>query len=204
MWTRNKTIGLPTLIPYESDMAFTEKGASQVTGPTSPAPQFSPAIARKISVRVPPPPISYNNNEGTTTPHTGLLISTSPAIISNQSPDSDNGGGNTGPLDAPVYSPGPAALSPFAAVVVCTFITNLPDELSIKVGETIRVLAEYDDGWALCMNMNGQQGMIPMECLNGGGTAMNLSAPRLPDGKGIRRSSSLDPPQALTVRRNFI
>jgi hypothetical protein len=89
---------------------------------------------------------------------------------------------------------------------VCTFITSLPDELSINVGETIRVLAEYDDGWALCMNTNGQQGMVPMECLNGGPSAapsaMNFSASRLPDARGVRRTSSLDPTQALKVRRS--
>lgn len=214
MWTRNRIIGLPTLIPgnsYEpksySDMTSAENGASQVTGPTSPAPQFSPAIARKISARVPPPPISYNSNEGTPSPYTGLSISTSPAMISNQAPNGDSGGGgNTGASNAPVYSPGSASLSPFAAAVVCTFITSLPDELSINVGETIRVLAEYDDGWALCMNTNGQQGMVPMECLNGGPSAapsaMNFSASRLPDARGVRRTSSLDPTQALKVRRS--
>jgi hypothetical protein len=146
--------------------------------------------------------MSYNSNEETTSPYAGL--SAPPATISNQFPDS--GGGNTGALNAAVYSPASANLSPFGAAVVCTFITSLPDELSIKVGETIRVLAEYDDGWALCMNMSGQQGMVPMECLNRGGgaapSAMELSAPRLPDARGIRRTSSLDPTQALKARRS--
>ncbi|KAG5220894.1 SH3 domain-containing protein [Salix suchowensis] len=49
--------------------------------------------------------------------------------------------------------------------VVSTFIPSLPDEMSISMGETVRVLAEYDDGWALCMNGRGEQGMVPLECL---------------------------------------
>jgi hypothetical protein len=72
MWTRNKTIGQPSLIPESSyeprpypDMTYTRSGAPPVTSPPSPAPQFSPAVARKISIRVPPPPMSYNSNEET-------------------------------------------------------------------------------------------------------------------------------------------
>ncbi|KIM48681.1 hypothetical protein M413DRAFT_6052 [Hebeloma cylindrosporum] len=218
MWTRNKNIGRPTLIAGNSyepksylDYSFTRNDASQVPGPTSPAPQFSPAVARKISARVPPPPISYNSNEGATSPYSGS--STPSARVSND--DGDNGGGsNTRASNAPVYSPGSTSLSPFAAAVVCTFITSLPDELSIKVGESIRVLAEYDDGWALCMNTSGQQGMVPMECLNRGHTSSvaaaaagpsgtsRLSAPWLPDSRGVRRTSSLDPVQALKARRS--
>ena len=160
-------------------------------------------MARKISIRVPPPPTAYNSNEDTASPYDGLSVP--PATISNQFPDG-GGGGNTEALNAAVYLPTSANLSPFGAAVVCTFITSLPDELSIKVGETIRVLAEYDDGWALCMNTSGQQGMVPMECLNRGGgaapSAMDLSAPRLPDARGVRRTSSLDPTQALKARRS--
>ena len=34
-------------------------------------------------------------------------------------------------------------------------ITTLPDELTITIGESIRVLAEYDDGWVLGMDARG-------------------------------------------------
>ncbi|KDQ61067.1 hypothetical protein JAAARDRAFT_94211, partial [Jaapia argillacea MUCL 33604] len=52
--------------------------------------------------------------------------------------------------------------------VRCTFVPSLPDELSISVGETLRILSEYDDGWALCMNGRGEKGMVPLECLDRG------------------------------------
>lgn len=84
-----------------------------------------------------------------------------------------------------------AALFPFGATVIYTFITSLPDELSIRVGETIRVLAEYDDGWALSLNARGEQGMVPLQCLDrgvGGRRSFDGDA----DVDGMRRVSSLN------------
>ncbi|KAF9023507.1 hypothetical protein BDZ89DRAFT_1162717 [Hymenopellis radicata] len=59
------------------------------------------------------------------------------------------------------------------AFVMSTFIPSLPDELSISMGETVRILQEFDDGWALCANGGGERGMVPLECLNktGGATS---------------------------------
>lgn len=68
-------------------------------------------------------------------------------------------------VSVPVNAAGAAALAN-AAVVRCTFIPSLPDELSITTGEMVRVIGEYDDGWALCMNGRGEQGMVPVECLD--------------------------------------
>ncbi|PFH51686.1 hypothetical protein AMATHDRAFT_103751, partial [Amanita thiersii Skay4041] len=52
--------------------------------------------------------------------------------------------------------------------VVYMFEPTLPDELRLSIGETMRVLAEYDDGWGLCENAKGERGMIPLECLDRG------------------------------------
>ena len=52
------------------------------------------------------------------------------------------------------------------AVVRCVFIPSLPDELSITAGEVITVVTSYDDGWALCANSRGEQGMVPIECFD--------------------------------------
>ncbi|KAJ3474796.1 hypothetical protein NLI96_g12250 [Meripilus lineatus] len=52
------------------------------------------------------------------------------------------------------------------AQVRCTFIPSLPDELSISTGEHVRVVGEFDDGWALCENGRGEQGVVPLECLD--------------------------------------
>ncbi|KAJ4486159.1 hypothetical protein J3R30DRAFT_3222299, partial [Lentinula aciculospora] len=51
------------------------------------------------------------------------------------------------------------------AAVRCTFVPNLPDELTILNGEVLDVLQEYDDEWVLCSNSKGETGMVPLECL---------------------------------------
>jgi hypothetical protein len=55
--------------------------------------------------------------------------------------------------------------SPTKATVVNTFVTDLPDELVVSFGQRLSLLAEYDDGWTLCANEKGEQGMVPIECL---------------------------------------
>lgn len=74
------------------------------------------------------------------------------------------------------------------AIIRCTFIPSLPDELSITTGETVTILNEYDDGWALCANVRGEQGMVPLECL-----AKDAATPRVheSDWKNAQRASSL-------------
>ncbi|KAF9817809.1 hypothetical protein IEO21_03151 [Rhodonia placenta] len=80
---------------------------------------------------------------------------------------------------APVPAPGayPEALRPAHrqttssegsvsfALVRAAFVPSLADELAVNAGEMVRVLAEYDDGWALCANLRGEQGVVPQECL---------------------------------------
>jgi hypothetical protein len=53
--------------------------------------------------------------------------------------------------------------------------------MSISIGEVVRVIGEYDDGWVLCMNGRGDQGVVPLECLDRGDTVHRHS----------RRASSL-------------
>ncbi|KAF9261447.1 hypothetical protein L218DRAFT_498583 [Marasmius fiardii PR-910] len=92
---------------------------------------------------------------------------------------------STVPSQAPAT---PSSISVGASNVMavrCTFIPSMADELSITTGETIRVLQEYDDGWALCLNDLGQQGMVPMECLQTGAETSPIDKP------GLKRSSSL-------------
>ncbi|KAJ7202310.1 hypothetical protein GGX14DRAFT_341056, partial [Mycena pura] len=46
------------------------------------------------------------------------------------------------------------------------YIPGLPDEMEIFTGEVVSIQSEFDDGWALCVNMRGEQGMAPLECLD--------------------------------------
>lgn len=75
-------------------------------------------------------------------------------------------------------------------LVRVTFVPRLPDELAITPGETLNIQMEYDDGWALCVNTRGEQGMVPLECLEGGGG--QLTGPsHVGDWRMSRRASSL-------------
>ncbi|KAI9666461.1 MAG: hypothetical protein M1821_004397 [Bathelium mastoideum] len=47
------------------------------------------------------------------------------------------------------------------------FKPSMEDELELRPGQLIRILHEYDDGWALCIRMDrSQQGVAPRTCLS--------------------------------------
>lgn len=71
-----------------------------------------------------------------------------------------------------------------------TFVPQLPDELEITPEETLYIQTEFDDGWALCINIHGKQGMVPLECLEGGGGQFG-GLPHVEDWHSMRRASSL-------------
>ncbi|KAK6515710.1 hypothetical protein TWF281_004301 [Arthrobotrys megalospora] len=61
---------------------------------------------------------------------------------------------------------GPNSSSPVHRVMV-DFKPSMADELELRAGEVVRLLHEYDDGWALCIRMDRtQQGVCPRTCLS--------------------------------------
>ncbi|KAF2650980.1 hypothetical protein K491DRAFT_607804 [Lophiostoma macrostomum CBS 122681] len=47
------------------------------------------------------------------------------------------------------------------------FVPSMQDELELKAGLLVRMLHEYDDGWALCVRLDrSQQGVVPRTCLS--------------------------------------
>ncbi|KAI8982899.1 hypothetical protein BD414DRAFT_508615 [Trametes punicea] len=57
---------------------------------------------------------------------------------------------------------------PRTMIVEHTFIPSLADELTIKVGETLRMLEEYEDEWCLVERVgsrSGERGVVPRFCL---------------------------------------
>jgi len=90
------------------------------------------------------------------------------------------------PASAGASKPGtPWAASPQSAKVKSIFIPTLPDELSISTGEVIRIQVEFDDGWALCSNVRGETGMVPLECLDRGFLWQVEEARRLARGSSL-------------------
>ncbi|THG99831.1 hypothetical protein EW026_g2582 [Hermanssonia centrifuga] len=149
-----------------------ESATSTISPPPVPAKSVMP-----LAVSIPAPPMSYNNPAPP--PMTAMQQTSSPTL-------------------KPGAGAASVALTPAAgafAYVSCTFIPNLPDELSISMGETVRVVNEYDDGWALCANSHNEQGVVPLECLNRGSAQTQAYGQYLGQGTGdwrmSRRASSL-------------
>ncbi|TQV98875.1 hypothetical protein V2A60_007426 [Cordyceps javanica] len=47
------------------------------------------------------------------------------------------------------------------------FKPTLEDEMELNAGDLVRLLHEYDDGWALCIRLDrSQQGVVPRTCLS--------------------------------------
>jgi hypothetical protein len=157
-----------------ADMAFNNTLPTTVTTEASPVSSFSsgevsPAMraarfrtqTQPAQSPITPPPMSYNNP-------------VPPLISGIPSP-------GLGPATPNTITITPGREPPNSATVQCTFIPTLPDELSISTGEIVQVLGEFDDGWALCANSKGEQGMVPLECLDRGESGLRNS----------RRTSSL-------------
>ncbi|KZF25205.1 hypothetical protein L228DRAFT_236326 [Xylona heveae TC161] len=62
------------------------------------------------------------------------------------------------------------------------FKPSMDDELELHAGQLVRLLHEYDDGWALCIRLDrSQQGVVPRTCLSA-----NPLKPRIGDHKPSR------------------
>ena len=52
--------------------------------------------------------------------------------------------------------------------VVARYTPNLPDELQVKLGDVVRVIAEYKDGWCFAQllgTIDAPKGVVPLVCL---------------------------------------
>lgn len=79
---------------------------------------------------------------------------------------------------SPGQSPGPSASAAAIAAaggpqtsavhrVQLDFKPTLEDEMGLRAGQLVRLLHEYDDGWALCIRLDrSEQGVVPRTCLS--------------------------------------
>ncbi|EAT89755.2 hypothetical protein SNOG_03024 [Parastagonospora nodorum SN15] len=68
---------------------------------------------------------------------------------------------------AGAHSNGPAPAPNNVHRVQLDFKPSMQDELGLNAGQLVRMLHEYDDGWALCIRMDrSQQGVVPRTCLS--------------------------------------
>jgi len=62
----------------------------------------------------------------------------------------------------------PSLALPRLVTVAQTFPKTLHDELEVKVGETLRLLQEFKDGWTLCQRVgpaDAERGAVPSCCI---------------------------------------
>ncbi|KAF2839482.1 hypothetical protein M501DRAFT_717014 [Patellaria atrata CBS 101060] len=72
------------------------------------------------------------------------------------------------------------------------FVPSMEDELDLHQGQLVRMVHEYDDGWALCIRMDRtQQGVVPRSCLS-----KHPVRPRL---NGTPRPMGVNPPRPLSA-----
>ncbi|KAL2141416.1 hypothetical protein VTI28DRAFT_2416 [Corynascus sepedonium] len=96
---------------------------------------------------------------------------------------------------APGQAPGPSASAAAIAAaggpshstvhrVQLDFKPTLQDEMELRAGQLVRLLHEYDDGWALCIRLDrSQQGVVPRTCLS-----TRPVKPRPPQGPGPQQN----------------
>lgn len=168
-WTAN-------LSPHPNFDSSLEKGTSGAIEVASQSPKeggdgdgASPTLVRNIARK---PPLPYSP-----------VSPTAPPQSRGNPPDVR--ASSVGPTGVSRVSPSPTQDMP--VLVRMTFIPQLPDELAITPGETLYIQTEFDDGWAMCTNIGGKEGMVPLECVEGvGGQFAGISHTRI-----MRRASSL-------------
>nr|RBQ93458.1 hypothetical protein FVER53263_04181 [Fusarium verticillioides] len=138
------------------------------SSPQGPASANGPAVAamvaRKTSIRKAGGPQQLD----LTLPNTPMAaVPASPAGTEYSGSSAPFGG-----LDSP--SAGAAAIAAAggpanSAVhrVQLDFKPTMDDELELRAGDLVRLLHEYDDGWALCIRLDrSRQGVVPRTCLS--------------------------------------
>ncbi|KIV83039.1 hypothetical protein PV11_05099 [Exophiala sideris] len=111
--------------------------------------------------------------EATTAPLSTYNLVTEPALAASNSPENvSEDASKAAPSSAEAATPtavvAPASESPQGNVyrVMMDFAPSMEDELELKSGQLVRMLHEYDDGWALCIRLDrSQQGVVPRTCL---------------------------------------
>lgn len=75
--------------------------------------------------------------------------------------------GSAPSLQHPTIAPDAATSTSNVHRATMDFVPSMHDELALKEGQLVRVLHEYDDGWALCVKLDrSAQGVCPRSCLS--------------------------------------
>lgn len=139
-------------------------------------------LARSLSRKAPPPALVLINSKGAVSPQprqqqegaadSAPLMNPKP-IVSSPTPSSFTDSSvalpspSVGGAAAGTAPPPDAAGNPPVHRVQMDFAPSMGDELELRAGQLVRLLHEYDDGWALCIRLDrSQQGVCPRTCLS--------------------------------------
>jgi hypothetical protein len=124
----------------------------------NPAPAIAAAMVAPVMRRQVPAPSSISETIPPS-PSWTEEIPASPGPAPAGPPPMAVAGGPNGP------APAPAANNVYR--IQLHFHPSMQDELELIQGQLVRMLHEYDDGWALCVRMDRtQQGVVPRTCLS--------------------------------------
>ncbi|KAJ4131511.1 hypothetical protein NW768_005701 [Fusarium equiseti] len=116
-------------------------------------------VARKTSIRKDGPP-----QLDLTLPNAPMAaVPASPAGTDN----SNNGAPESPSVGAAAIAAAGGPANSAVHRVQLDFKPTMDDELELKAGDLVRLLHEYDDGWALCIRLDrSRQGVVPRTCLS--------------------------------------
>ncbi|KAM0275938.1 hypothetical protein ACHAQH_007239 [Verticillium albo-atrum] len=152
----------PTSAP-PSDAWSAHAPAAAVAGAAVAAGAAGGGLARKASTRKGTP-----KDLDLTLPAPLSIVPPSPAgtefSMNSENPDQPNPAGSAGA--AAIAAAGGPTNSTVHRVQL-DFKPTLEDEMGLRAGEVVRLLHEYDDGWALCIRLDrSSQGVVPRTCLS--------------------------------------
>ncbi|KAI9867567.1 MAG: hypothetical protein M1813_008366 [Trichoglossum hirsutum] len=167
--------------------AFPAPSSGAVVGPAG----FAAATAAgALAVRQKaPPPLDLSNRRKFSADASASQIS---LPLSDTGTDNSRSSATT--VSTPVVATAGAAgatrqPSPPVHRVQLDFKPSMVDELGLRAGQLVRLLHEYDDGWALCIRLDrSQQGVCPRTCLSKQPVKPRPNSPRSVPSPAMRAS----------------
>ncbi|KAM0362543.1 hypothetical protein ACHAP4_001288 [Fusarium culmorum] len=157
--SENPAIGVSAPVSPQSpfDNPVTATGAAVAAG------VGAAAVARKTSIRKDGPPqldLTIPSAPMAAIPGSPAGTDYSNTSATGGAPESPSGGA------AAIAAAGGPATSAVHRVQL-DFKPTMDDELELNAGDLVRLLHEYDDGWALCIRLDrSRQGVVPRTCLS--------------------------------------
>ncbi|CUS15543.1 unnamed protein product [Tuber aestivum] len=167
-----------TVTPPAADRASRLQPQARVQQQVPTAAASPVGLARSESRRAPPPALVLVKGGVSSAPVSGATTANSAAPLlakaqaspTASSPSSSveytDGGDSSAGTPVTGGPVGAANVSPVHRVQM-DFKPSMEDELGLRIGGLVRMLYEYDDGWALCIRLDrSQQGVCPRTCLS--------------------------------------